>query len=70
MKTPRRTGKAAHKEKEEDSGSRSVRRALDIFELMLQRGELAHAIAYVAASVFGGVLLLFAGLWLMRGLPA
>ena len=39
--------------------------------LMLQRGELANAIAYVAASVFGGVLLLFAGLWLMRtGAPA
>ena len=34
--------------------------------LMLQRGELASAITYVLASVFGGVLLLFAGLWLMR----
>lgn len=34
--------------------------------LMLQRGELASATAYVLASVVGGVLLLFAGLWLMR----
>ena len=34
--------------------------------LMLQRGELAPAAAYVLASVVGGVLLLFAGLWLMR----
>jgi CrcB protein len=34
--------------------------------LMLQRGELASAAAYVLASVIGGVLLLFAGLWLMR----
>jgi DNA-binding IclR family transcriptional regulator len=39
LKAPRRTGKAGTKEKEEDSGSRSVRRALDIFELMLKRGE-------------------------------
>ena len=38
--------------------------------LMLQRGELAMAAAYVLASVIGGVALLFAGLWLMRGLPA
>lgn len=34
--------------------------------LMLERGELASAAAYVLASVIGGVLLLFAGLWLMR----
>lgn len=39
--------------------------------LMVQRGELANAAAYVLASVVGGVLLLFAGLWLMRlGSPA
>ena len=38
--------------------------------LMLQRGELAVAAAYALASVLGGVLLLFAGLWLMRGVPA
>jgi CrcB protein len=38
--------------------------------LMLQRGELAAAAAYALASVIGGVALLFAGLWLMRGLPA
>ena len=38
--------------------------------LMLQRGELASAASYVLASVIGGVALLFAGLWLMRGLPA
>jgi fluoride exporter len=41
--------------------------------LMLQRGETAAAAAYVAASVIGGVLLLFTGLWLMRagaGAPA
>ncbi|HYD14228.1 MAG TPA: fluoride efflux transporter CrcB [Allosphingosinicella sp.] len=39
--------------------------------LMLQRGELASAAAYALASVIGGVLLLFAGLWLMRaGAPA
>jgi CrcB protein len=34
--------------------------------LMVQRGELATAVAYVLASVVGGVLLLFAGLWIMR----
>lgn len=40
VKSPRRTGKAAIKIKEDDSnGSRSVRRALDIFELMLKRSE-------------------------------
>ena len=39
MKPPRLPRKAATREKEDDSGSRSVRRALDIFELMLQRGE-------------------------------
>ena len=39
MKPPRRTGKAATREKEEDSGSRSVRRALDILAFMLRRGE-------------------------------
>jgi CrcB protein len=33
---------------------------------MLQRGEIGIAAAYVAASVIGSVLLLFAGLWLMR----
>ncbi|HTU11288.1 MAG TPA: fluoride efflux transporter CrcB [Allosphingosinicella sp.] len=39
--------------------------------LMLQRGELAAALSYVLASMIGGVLLLFAGLWLMRaGAPA
>ena len=38
--------------------------------LMLQRGELQSAVAYVLASVFGGVILLFAGLWLMRMLPS
>jgi CrcB protein len=39
--------------------------------LMLQRGELGNAAAYVLASLIGGVLLLFAGLWLMRmGAPA
>ena len=38
--------------------------------LMLQRGELAAACFYVLASVVGGVVLLFAGLWLWRGLPA
>jgi CrcB protein len=38
--------------------------------LMLQRGELAAACLYVLASVIGGVVLLFAGLWLWRGLPA
>ena len=38
---------------------------------MLQRGEFGFAAAYVAASVIGGVFLLFAGLWLMRtGAPA
>jgi len=35
--------------------------------LMLQRGDYGLAAAYVLASVIGGVLLLFAGLWLMRG---
>ena len=34
--------------------------------LMLQRGELASAMAYALASLVGGVVLLFAGLWLMR----
>ena len=44
--------------------------SLDI-GLMLQRGELAPVMAYVLASLVGGVLLLFAGLWLMRlGAPA
>jgi CrcB protein len=39
--------------------------------LMIQRGELAGAAAYILASVIGGILLLFAGLWLMRsGVPA
>ena len=38
--------------------------------LMLQRGELAAACAYVLASVIGGVVLLFAGLWVLRGVPA
>jgi CrcB protein len=39
--------------------------------LMLQRGEFAPAMAYMLASVIGGLLLLFAGLWLMRlGAPA
>lgn len=33
---------------------------------MLQRGEIGIAAAYVTASVVGSVLLLFAGLWLMR----
>jgi fluoride exporter len=34
--------------------------------LMLERGEFAVAMAYVAASVAGSIALLFAGLWLMR----
>ena len=39
--------------------------------LMLQRGELFAAATYVLASVLGGVLLMFAGLWLIRaGAPA
>ena len=38
VKSPRRAGKVATKE-EDSNGSRSVRRALDIFELMLERGE-------------------------------
>ena len=38
LKSPRRTGKVAKKE-EGSNGSRSVRRSLDIFELMLQCGE-------------------------------
>jgi CrcB protein len=38
--------------------------------LMLQRGELMSAMAYVLGSVLGGVALLFAGLWLIRELPA
>ena len=38
--------------------------------LMLQRGELGVAAAYIAASVIGSVALLFASLWLMRGVPA
>jgi CrcB protein len=39
--------------------------------LMLQRGELASAMAYAFTSVIGGVALLFLGLWLMRlGAPA
>jgi fluoride exporter len=33
---------------------------------MLQRGELALASLYVLASVLGALLLLFAGLWLVR----
>jgi fluoride exporter len=38
---------------------------------MVQRGDLGMAAAYAAASLAGGVLLLFAGLWLMRtGAPA
>lgn len=37
---------------------------------MLQRGEFGIAAAYVSASVIGSVALLFAGLWLMRGVPA
>jgi len=38
--------------------------------LMLQRGETLAAAAYAGGSVVGGVILLFAGLWLMRGLAA
>ena len=38
VKSPRRAGKVATME-EDSNGSRSVRRALDIFELMLERGE-------------------------------
>jgi CrcB protein len=34
--------------------------------LLLQRGEIAPAAAYVTASVIGSVALLFLGLWLMR----
>ena len=33
---------------------------------MLERGQHGLAAAYVAASVAGSVLLLIAGLWLMR----
>lgn len=35
--------------------------------LMLQRSDYVMAATYVLASVLGSVLLLFAGLWLMRG---
>ena len=35
--------------------------------LMLQRSDYLMAASYVLASLLGGVLLLFAGLWLMRG---
>jgi CrcB protein len=34
--------------------------------LMIERGEIAGALGYVLASVIGAVLLLFAGLWVMR----
>ena len=38
---------------------------------MLERGDLAGAAFYALASLIGGVLLLFAGLWLMRAvMPA
>lgn len=33
---------------------------------MIERGQLAPASAYVAASVIGSVLMLFIGLWLVR----
>ena len=38
--------------------------------LMVERGELGIAIAYAGTSVVGSVVLLFAGLWLMRAAPA
>jgi CrcB protein len=38
--------------------------------LMVERGELGIAAAYVGTSVIGSVVLLFAGLWLMRAAPA
>ena len=38
--------------------------------LMVERGELGIAAAYVGISVIGSVALLFAGLWLMRAAPA
>jgi CrcB protein len=34
--------------------------------LMVERGEIGIAAAYVGTSVVGSVVLLFAGLWLMR----
>ena len=34
--------------------------------LMIERGEIGTALAYVLASVIGGVALLFAGLWIVR----
>jgi len=34
--------------------------------LMIERGETGIALGYVLASVIGAVLLLFAGLWMMR----
>jgi CrcB protein len=38
--------------------------------LMVERGEIGIAAAYAATSVIGSVVLLFAGLWLMRAAPA
>ncbi len=38
--------------------------------LMIERGQLGMAMAYVAASVIGSILLLFAGLLALRALPA
>ncbi len=35
--------------------------------LMIERGQLGLGAAYVSASVIGSVLLLFGGLWAMRG---
>jgi CrcB protein len=34
--------------------------------LMIERGEIGTALAYALTSVIGAVLLLFAGLWIMR----
>jgi CrcB protein len=34
--------------------------------LMIERGEVGTALAYALTSVIGAVLLLFAGLWIMR----
>jgi fluoride exporter len=38
--------------------------------LMVERGEIGTAAAYAGISVVGSVVLLFAGLWLMRAAPA
>jgi DNA-binding IclR family transcriptional regulator len=50
MATRTRAGQTINGEEEAASGSRSVRRALDIFELMLARGE-ALAVAEIVAAL-------------------